>query len=286
MFTQLIARAYDAYYLTNPFKDFVFDSEYVIRNIEGLGPVNASINSVTMMNESGTVILGTHDNQRNVVITVEFAPNYSSNSTVTDLRRKISEFFYPRRVLELQFTTSMGVMVVSGTVESITTNIFAKDPQVVISMICPDPYFRLQHEIPTAVVVADVSLYYFSHRYSGSSMTGFEFEFEVAKDYTGSLGIVAHPRRDDDIQKYSRQMVANYQFKAGDLVKFSSVRGDKYAKLIRGGAEINLLGYIVGSLSGMKIYPDLNYFYIHNSSVGAYTPGKMKMTYVKAYDGI
>lgn len=112
-----------------------------IRNIEGLDPVKASISTSPRAYIDGVTFTGSDIPARNIVLTLHPNPDWRA-WTYEKLRRLIYQYFMPKRPIRLVFTTDeVGSVEISGVVESIDANLFSKDPEFLVSVICPDPYF-------------------------------------------------------------------------------------------------------------------------------------------------
>lgn len=112
-----------------------------IRDIQGLDPVKASVNTSPFGSVDGEAYIGSSVSSRNIVLTVGINPNWGSWS-YESLRRLLYEYFMPKRLVKLVFISDDIVPVeISGVVESAEINQFSKDPEFVVSVICPDPYF-------------------------------------------------------------------------------------------------------------------------------------------------
>ncbi len=112
-----------------------------IRNIDGLDPVKASVNTSPFGSVDGAAYTGSSVVSRNIVLTVGLNPDWD-NWSYEALRRLIYSYFMPKRPVRLVFYSSdMPTVEISGIVESVEINLFSKDPEFLISIICPDPYF-------------------------------------------------------------------------------------------------------------------------------------------------
>jgi len=235
--------------------EFSFDlaSEYRIENIDGLGPVKSDLSTVNTPLDAGGIYLSSKDGMRNVVVTVEFNPNHGSGSTVAALRQKLYTVYTPGNKIELELETLLyGTLHIKGTVEANEPVIFSKDPQNQISILCTKPYFRSDTSFRTYVVpVASFPL--FSVPFEGLVTTGFTFEFEVVSPIE-YFQLHAEPAMG---RSY---LSLNMSFLAGDVVKFSTVPGDRYVTYTRDGVTKSALGYFRGSLVDMQLNNGLNYF--------------------------
>ncbi len=112
-----------------------------IRNIDGLDPVKASVNTSPFGSVDGESYTGSSVLSRNIVLTLHPNPNWD-NWTFESLRRLLYSYFMPKRSTRLIFYSDDMIPVeISGIVESAEINMFSKDPEFIVSIICPDPYF-------------------------------------------------------------------------------------------------------------------------------------------------
>jgi Phage tail protein len=112
-----------------------------ITNIDGLDPVKASVNispygSVDGASYTGSSVLG-----RNIVLTLKPNPDWDT-WTYEKLRRLLYSYFMPKQLTQLVFYSDDLIPVeIYGIVESVSVNMFSKEPQLLVSIVCPDPYF-------------------------------------------------------------------------------------------------------------------------------------------------
>ena len=112
-----------------------------LRNIDGLDPVKAAVNTSPFGSVDGASHTGSSVLTRNIVLTLHPNPNWD-NWTFESLRRLLYSYFMPKRQTRLVFYSDDMIPVeISGIVESVSVNIFSKDPELQVSIVCPDPYF-------------------------------------------------------------------------------------------------------------------------------------------------
>jgi Phage tail protein RIFT-related domain len=112
-----------------------------VRNIDGLDPVKASVNTTPFGSVDGASYVGSSVPSRNIVLTLNPNPNWD-NWTFESLRRLLYSYFMPKRPTRLVFYSDDMVPVkIEGIVEGVTVNPFSKNPELLVSIICPDPYF-------------------------------------------------------------------------------------------------------------------------------------------------
>lgn len=153
-----------------------------IRNIEGLDPVKASVNTSPRGAVDGANYLGSNVESRNIVLTIHPNPDWT-NYTPASLRRLLYSYFMPKRAVKLEFYSDDIVPVeISGIVESIEGNPFSQDPEYIVSIICPDPYFTaitpvvvVGQSVRSGGEVEDIT-------YNGSVETGIKVKVSQATD--------------------------------------------------------------------------------------------------------
>jgi hypothetical protein len=112
-----------------------------IRNIDGLDPVKASVNTSPYGSVDGASFVGSSVLSRNIVLTLHPNPNWDT-WTFESLRRLLYSYFMPKRATRLVFySDDLPPVEISGVVESCEVNLFSKDPEIIVSIVCPSPYF-------------------------------------------------------------------------------------------------------------------------------------------------
>lgn len=117
------------------------DAPMAIRNITGLEPAPATVNSKPRGSLDGEFFLGTRLNKRNIVVTLGVNPNLGPQS-VDDIRNNFYAYVGPTGLIGLRFNSdNRPSREIRGYVESIQNDRFSTDPQLIVSIICPDPAF-------------------------------------------------------------------------------------------------------------------------------------------------
>ena len=112
-----------------------------ISNIDGLDPVKGTINTSPYGSVDGASYTGSSVLGRNIVITLKPNPDWKT-WTYEKLRRLIYSYFMPKLVTRLVFySDDINAVEIYGVVEDVSINMFSKEPEFLISIICPDPYF-------------------------------------------------------------------------------------------------------------------------------------------------
>lgn len=114
---------------------------FEVRNIDGLTPVKADINTTQLGSINKASFIGSSSGQRNIVLLLGLNPNWNE-WTVSRLRRLLDKYFSPHQYVRLVFESmEFSPVEISGYVESNEQTIFSKDPEHQISIICPEPDF-------------------------------------------------------------------------------------------------------------------------------------------------
>jgi hypothetical protein len=127
---------------------------FQVRDIQGLEPVKASINTTPFGSVDGDSFVGADIPKRNIVLTIGLNPDWADWSMAT-LRRALYAYFMTKQRVRLVFSSDDDFpdVEISGYVESNEPTIFSKDGEIPISIVCPDPYFTAVE----ATVVAGIA---------------------------------------------------------------------------------------------------------------------------------
>lgn len=130
-------------------------SGFIVLDVDGLGPSKSNItireNTVT----SGGVFNSARMTSRNIVFTLRFLPtaiDEMAKPTIENTRLNTYRYFASESRIRLDVTTDAGTFYIYGYVESNDPSIFTDSAGAVISVICPDPYFRTMDGIVTGSI--------------------------------------------------------------------------------------------------------------------------------------
>lgn len=142
---------------------------FEVRDIIGLGPVKADVNTTPKGSVDGTFFSGANVGERNIVLTLGLNPDWNE-WTVSRLRRLLDKYFMSKQTIRLVFETmEFSPVEISGYIESNEPNMFSKDPEHQISIICPDLYFKSVDQVHIDGVVGEDPL---EIDYEGNIETG------------------------------------------------------------------------------------------------------------------
>src|SRR5690606_26849254 len=274
MLTMVEVRTVSGQTLPLPLQDVT--GGYVVREIDGLDPVKASIVSSRLAQVDGTVYQASRRDSRNIIIRLGFEPDYV-NTTIRDLRQNLYRYLMPKSEVILRFYLEGEAFVdISGRVESFETNLFAKDPQVDISVMCFDPDF---YSLDTTLVTGQASsvIEWTEFEYEGGVETGFEFEITVNRSLSGFS--IYH----EGSGNQQRRFEFDGALLSGDVVTIDSRTGKKGATRLRGGTATSVLYGVTPASNCLELYPGPNSLRVQ---VQAGTPVPWKINYVAKYGGL
>ena len=163
-------------------------NDYYIFDVTGLDPVKASFASTDIAHADGTYIQSSRLDMRNIVLTLGMNPDYADKS-VQALRTDLYRYFMPKAGVTLRFIDSDYVpKTIFGYVESMEAPIFTKEPQLTISILCPDPKFSsVEDSVLELRTTANKDRY--DLVYPGSSPAGFIFRCNTGLNYVNAFKI-------------------------------------------------------------------------------------------------
>lgn len=260
--------------LNLPLEDVV--SGYLLEEVQGLDPVKATITSSSFAQLDGGQYQSSRREARNIIVTITLEPEYGV-STVRQLRRDLYNYFMPKTEVGLRFYSSdMNPAWISGRVESLETALFSAEPAVDISILCFNPDFY--EPVPIAMTGntyestgTDLEI-----DYTGSVETGLAFTLNVNRTLSTFSVYVVDPAGSTSQLDFSAPL------QAGDVVEISTVPGNKYARLTRGGVITSILYGISPQSKWLEIHPG-------ESTLRVQTPGAAipySIEYIRKHGGL
>lgn len=114
-------------------------SGYLVKGVDGLDPVKASIASTPFGQQDGEVIQAARRGSRNIVLHLGLEADYVTK-TVQGLRKHLYKFFMPKSEITLRFyIDDIPYAEISGVVESMESPLFTDKPEAIISVMCFRP---------------------------------------------------------------------------------------------------------------------------------------------------
>lgn len=157
-----------------------------LRDIEGLGPVKADILS-TPYADDGELYQGSSKGKRNIVFKFGLNP-VGTDQRMSTLRHMLYKYFQTQSRVALGFVSDdMPTVDISGYVESFDPNIFSKDPEIQVSVICPRPDFVSRDlTTRTGTIYPTTTM---DIEYAGTVETGFEMSLDMRSVLNGVIDV-------------------------------------------------------------------------------------------------
>lgn len=253
---------------------------YVVEDIDGLGPVKATIVTSNFATMDGQQRQSSSREVRNVTIKLGYAQDFSINQTVRALRSRLYEFFMTATLVDLAFYMTDGMVVnVVGEVESCEPAMFTREPQMDISILCFNPDF------------VDITLVEMHSTFTTIDTT----PHEVMVDGTVKTGLTSlrftAPKTLSEFTIYHttpagevRTMLISAPLVLGDVVNLSTVKGQKSITMTRTGVTTSLLWAVSPQSNWVLLEPGLNQLYINASLTGPSAP--VLVDYNNRYGGL
>lgn len=236
---------------------------YVVEDIDGLGPVKASIASSNFAGLDGVQYQASRREGRNVTMKLGFAPNYSINQTVRSLRTNLYRFFMTNVVVTLTFFMEDGLVVTTaGRVETCEPSLFTAEPQMDISMLCPDPDFvdTVVTQIHDELTTSDDEPFVFD--VGGTVNTGISMLTFIAPEAIDEFTIY-HTTPSGDVWS----MLVASALEVNDEVRITTIPGQKTITLIRSGVTSSLLYAVSPQSKWPLLEPGENGLYLNAGTV-------------------
>lgn len=235
-----------------------------IRDIVGLGPVKSTVNSRGYGSLDGEFYTGSHVGKRNIVITLGLNPGEGLLS-VEATRRLLYAYWLPKMNTVLRFISDGRPAVqIEGYVESLEPNMFSKDPEIVVSIICPKPHFE-SVDVKTVTGVASRTPLDSGFLYNGDITNGIVLTLVKSgvSSYNGPVtvesGILGPSYRKFEVKAYIQEGI-HYQVNSHQGLKTVETRltaeNTRFANLMKSMTEDSLWPYVVPGTNKVRVKID------------------------------
>lgn len=250
------------------------ENGFLVEEVEGLDPVKATITSSSFAQLDGSQYQSSRREDRNVKLKISLEPEWGTQ-TVRDLRKVLYSILMPKSFVTLKFYMSdSDPLWISGRVESFETVLFSAEPTVDISIMCFDPdfYDPTPETLTSATVSTNIDT---TIAYDGTVETGVLFTLNVNRALTA---FSIYNTTGEGLQ----QLDFAGTLQAGDVLRISTVAGNKYARLTRAGVETSFLYGISPQSAWLELKPGDNKFRVY--AIGAAIP--FTLEYTRKYGGL
>ena len=215
-----------------------------IRNIEGLGPVNASVNTSPLGSLDGHTYVGSSVGARNIVLTVKPNPDWNT-WTYEKLRQLLYTYFMPKKLVRLVFETDeFSPVEIFGYVESNEPTIFSMDGETQISIICPYPYFTSIDPVVLSGTTYDEAI---TVDYEGTVESGVVVEMHYIAG-VATNGVLVRIG-----EELGPSLYAMVTVDADNYFRMGSIPGQKYVQLV--DTSTGIITNVLGDLEAGSIWP-------------------------------
>lgn len=280
-------------------------SGFIVKDITGLGPSRADVNSTELSTTDGALYNSARVNSRNIVLTLGFMfqPN------IETVRQRSYKYFPIKKRVSLIVETDNRICEIFGYVESNEPNIFSRSESTQISIICPDPYFYSTGEYGTTVTVFNGIEPNFEFPFSNESVEDQMLEVgtlsilteqNVYYDGDSEIGVnvALHAVGDaSNVTIYNtgtREMMfidtdrltelTGSGIIFGDDIFISTMKGSKSIYLLRGGVYINILNCLSRDSNWFQLAKGDNVFAYSAESGGLNL--QFRIENKKIYEGV
>lgn len=269
--------------LTNP-----WDTGLVITSITGLGPPKATINSTDLAMGDGAAYNSARIDKRNIVFNFQLVEALDSDGkvikTVEQVRLDTYRYFPDKKKVNLIFETDTRYGEIEGYVESNEPDIFQQKETQQISIICPFPFFKSnlapialngvegEFELPFSNESLTEPLINFGE-IVGDMGSSIYYDGDVEAGVVITMKIFGETRGITMVNTTSRERMyfdtgriqaltgdSESDLKAGDIVTISTIDGDKYARLRRGGVPYNIISCFAKETDWLHLVAGVNKF--------------------------
>lgn len=238
------------------------ESGFIIKSIEGLGPVKANINFKELATNDGSIDNSARLSSRNIVMSLQFM----ESPTIEETRLKSYKYFPIKRNIKFLIETDSRICETIGRVETNVPAIFSNAEGCQISILCPNPYFYSAGENGTNQTIFYGTEPLFEFPFSNESLTEDLIEFGSIENRTeGTIyydgdteigitiqihavgeaeGLVIYNTKTREIMRINDDKLKSLMgsgIQAGDEITITTSRGEKGIYMLRSGVTTNIL---------------------------------------------
>jgi len=256
-----------------------------VRKIGGLDPPKATINIAETSDFDGGIYNSSRTTYRNIILSLGFIP--TGTVSVEDIRQSTYRYFPLKRQINILVTTTNRVLEIVGYVESNNIRIFSKRSETMISIICPEAYFKTIESILTVFIGAtDIFEFPFSNESTSAPLMEFgvltvEERQNIIYDGDTETGVIITVKFNGDIEELAISNTVSGQifviddtrlegiisggFSPADVMTLNTVRGNKSMTVLRSGVEYNILDARVDGSDWLTVAKGDNDFFFSAS---------------------
>ena len=241
------------------------NENYTITSITGLGPPNATINTVNVGGFDGEKFNSSKAEKRNIVMTLKILGDIETN------RIALYKIFKTKEWVKFHYKNGLRDVYIEGYIESAPIELFTQNQEMQISIICPSPYFNNAEEIIEDMNLI-ISMFYFPFAIGDEGQTISKYEEILEKtiinegdveegiviEFRAIGGEVVNPKIFN--RNTTEFFGLNITMQEGDLISITTVKGSKTVTLLRNGENINIFNNIMKNITWLQLEPGDNVF--------------------------
>lgn len=236
---------------------------WTVKSLDGFDPPDSQINTQRLAGYDGSVFNSSYIEERTITITLAI------NAPCERNRIELYRYFKTKFVVRLRYVTETRDVYIDGFVQSLQVDYFKKKELAQIVIKCPspalngtvknvqeftsvDPLFEFPFEIVTPIPFSEIVVgQEKSIINSGDLETGCMIDIHA-------LGTVTTPKIYNT--GTGDFMILNTTMLEGDSIVINTRKGQKSIKLIRNGAESNLISALAEGSTWFVLAPGDNVF--------------------------
>ena len=274
----------------------------LVINVDGLGPVTSEANKIDLATRHGSKVNSVRANDREIVLTLRF----TWAKTIEDVRQLTYKYFPLTKMLKMKIKTDNRMLETEGYVTENDPEIWSEAEETQITILCPDPWLYSAEGNQVTDFYGVIPLFEFPFENNSLKQNLIEFG-EIAKweerilDYVGDAEVgfiirikILNPVTDITFYKIdTREEMTIYvdkireitggELQRSDEIIISTVKGDKYAYIVREGLWWNILNAIDLDSDWFELWKGKNVFMYDTDR---YTNLEVTIENKIAYEGI
>lgn len=254
------------------------ESGFILTKIDGLGPVDATVNQSRYANLDGARNNSVYAQPRTVILYFDFLENPSIEAT----RLKSYRYFPLKQKIKLTIETDSRTAVVYGIVKDNDPDIFAKKESAAITIQCEKSYFADAMK-SDKILFGSIPRFRFPFSNPSPNVKTLQMSEQASKDYRnityegdGEVGVIITIKCKGTVnnllvyqyETYQQlkirtdylQALTGFGLKDRDIVKVNTIEGERSATLYRDGNEINIINALDKDPQWFKLRNGDNYF--------------------------
>lgn len=227
------------------------DNRYYVVRVMGLTPAAANINTDDLAVGDGSLFNSSKVGSRNIVITLK----YKEGINVEEARLALYNVFKTKQKVRVFYKTATRDVYIDGYVETFDGDLFERGQMAAVSIICPDPFFKAVESTVTDFN-AVIRLLEFPVEFPESGIPFSEIraysEKSVVNGGDAESGVIIRCNFTGEVENPAfynlttgEGLSVAFSFLRGDSLIIDTNQGSKSITLIREGATINMLNYLV-----------------------------------------